>query len=468
MSRWFVVVLSVAWIAGALPSLAAAAVNPPDKADAPRTEGVEIYSLDNGLRIVLMPVAGATRVAVLTMIEAGFLDEPAGMTQASHLLEHLACMGATKSYQPNESFNRLSERGLANAETMADHTRYDMMVAAEDIELALTIQAERLTSLRIDDAVIQQEAPRCHSEAVNVEMFAGGPMMKFAFMAAVQAWRHGAERALVKSGLESTDPEALAAFHDDVVTPDRVTLVICGGIDIAKTKAIIDREFAPIPARDDAPAPTRIDWNDLPPITRIEWDSVHTAVILTWAPPEDRVDRALLSVYASLLFGAITADADVQRRSTRTMSSASSWPVDRLPFFVYSTLAPNQDADEAARVIAERVHAIATEPLSEQRVGFARTHAMQLAWVSLPPPPAIGVQVRTVEQQNPGNAAHAMDLVLGNLAIQACMRQRLIGHDETLAGNLAPAVSSERIAKILTETITPDRLRITILSPAKP
>lgn len=466
MSRLMVMVLGVVWLGCACS--ANVAVEQPADVGEPKPAGVEIYSLDNGLRVVLMPVPGATRVAVMTMNEVGFLDEPAGMTQAAHLLEHLACMGATRSYQPNESFNLLSQRGAANAETMADHTRYDIAAAPEDIELALTIQAERLSSLRIDEAVIQQEAPRCHSEAINVETFAGGPMLKFAFMAAAQAWRHGAERALVKSGLESTDPEALAAFHDDVVTPDRVTLVICGGIDIANTKAIIDREFAPIRARDDAPAPTRIDWNDLPPITRIEWDSVHTAVILTWAPPEDRADQAILSIYASLLFGAITADHEVQRRSVRTMSTTSPWPVHRLPFFVYSTLAPNQDAEQAARVIAERVHAIAAEPLSDQRVGFARMHANQLAKLNVPSPQAFAAQIRGVQQRDPGNPARAMDLVLGNFAIQACMRQLLIGHDESLAVSLAPAVSSERIAKILAETISPERLRITILSPAKP
>lgn len=429
---------------------------------------IERYVLDNGLRVVLMPVPDAPRVAVISMVDVGILDDPAGITQAAHLLEHVVCMGATTSYPRNEAFNLLNKRGVANAETMADWTRYEAILAAEDLELILTIEAQRLTSLQIDDEVIKQEAPRCHAEAVNVEMFAGAPMLKFAFMAGVQAWAHGAESAKVKSGLETTDPKVLADFHARHYQPDRMTLILVGGFDPASAKMLIQREFGKIHPRKgagNAPRLQRIAWNDLPPVTEVRWDSLHTAVILTWAPPEDPLDQAVLSAYSNLLFAEVTSDAKILPVAAKVMASTTTWSIGCLPYFVYATLRPGQDPREAARTIAERVHALAAEAPSLQRAMHAKMAASQTARGLFPSSDAILGQARMLERQDPSMTGKALDMILGNLAIQACIRQRLIGHDESVAAALSDAVTPERLWRILTETITPDRLRVTILTP---
>jgi predicted Zn-dependent peptidase len=76
------------------------------------------------------------------------------------------------------------------------------VLPAGDLELALGIEAQRLSSLKITPEIIRQEAPKCYQEAAMVEQNPQAGMLKHAFMAFGQAWGHGLGQARVRSGLE--------------------------------------------------------------------------------------------------------------------------------------------------------------------------------------------------------------------------------------------------------------------------
>src|ERR1043165_5401350 len=84
--------------------------------------------LENGARVIVMEVQGAPRIALEAFYDVGVVDGPAGLTQAAHLVEHAVCMGATgqdPENAPGAAWQRLSARGMINAETLGDFTHYD-------------------------------------------------------------------------------------------------------------------------------------------------------------------------------------------------------------------------------------------------------------------------------------------------------------------------------------------------------
>src|SRR3954454_15375239 len=74
------------------------------------------FTLPNELRVRLVPLEGAKRVAVLLGVRAGFFDEPPGLGHIAHVAEHLLVFGASAGSEGETAISRWYEGGQANAE----------------------------------------------------------------------------------------------------------------------------------------------------------------------------------------------------------------------------------------------------------------------------------------------------------------------------------------------------------------
>src|SRR5690242_19022641 len=74
----------------------------------------ETWTLQNGIRVVLLPVPGSATASIVTFLPMGLASDDAGKTQWAHLVEHMAI----RSTHPPNSME-------TNAETLSDHTRLD-------------------------------------------------------------------------------------------------------------------------------------------------------------------------------------------------------------------------------------------------------------------------------------------------------------------------------------------------------
>ncbi|MCA9774219.1 MAG: insulinase family protein [Myxococcales bacterium] len=336
--------------------------------------GVHVVTLDNGIMLLIQPVPGATMVAIEEVHRVGFIHDPAGVAQGSHLIEHLRCMGATASHAPGVAYSRLNTAGLANAETMGDLTHYDLVVPPEQLGEALAAILERHESLGIDDAIIAQEAPRCHAEVVNVTRAMGGPGLKFAMAAAVQAWRHGLGEASLLTGLEAWDAGSAERWMHATHRPERLTLAIVGAVDPDEIERRAEERFGTMAAFDephDADPFAPIDYAALPPEQTVTWDVDAAAVFVLYPPPEDSDERAALTLWG--LQASRDLAQDPRRRDTGGQAfrprpgdglmNGTPYPVGDLPLFVFSS-AP-RDPDQQRRYaasLAEQLEAMAADP----------------------------------------------------------------------------------------------------------
>lgn len=439
----------------AAPVLAAAAAS--------ALAGPERFTLDNGATVILLPVKGAEYVGIESFYDVGFIDEPSGLTQAAHLLEHCACMGGTVSYAPGESFSHLGRVGMANAETLATFTHYDLMVPAPELEAALRIEAERLTSLRIDESLVRQEAPRCYAEAIAVESSQKAPLFKFAVMAAVQGWRHGAQTALIKGGLAEAPLQSLVEFHERTYAPANLMLILAGDFDVAEARLLVQRHIGAIPDR--APAPREpVDWNAVPARREITWDSTRAALVIAAPPPDDPRDRLALTLWGSVLADRLTVDAQLATVASFAACSAIVSPVGDMPFVLYATVAPGADPAEAERLLIERARALAADLQNDTALALIRQFARAFSVTSPLDAGAIAAQSRALAAHQNMEPAQATMMVLGNTALQAGIRAHVFGPDP------APLVAAldDLTPEQLRALTALDDLRVTLLRPGAP
>src|ERR1700722_6965517 len=117
----------------------------------------ESFTLPNGLQVVVIPNHRAPIVTQMMWYKAGAVDEARGKTGAAHFLEHLMFRGTKET--PPGAFSRIiaENGGNDNAFTTHDYTAFYQNVAADRLDLAMKLEAERMKDLVITDAVVEPE-----------------------------------------------------------------------------------------------------------------------------------------------------------------------------------------------------------------------------------------------------------------------------------------------------------------------
>jgi zinc protease len=102
--------------------------------------------LDNGLKVILKEVHTAPVTSTWLWYRVGSRDEVEGCTGLSHWVEHMMFKGSSQF--PKGAIMRAVDRegGYLNAMTSYDFTTYYTTLPSDRAELALRIEADRMTS----------------------------------------------------------------------------------------------------------------------------------------------------------------------------------------------------------------------------------------------------------------------------------------------------------------------------------
>src|SRR5437867_2551845 len=95
------------------------------------------YTLDNGLKVILVQKRTAPTVAVDVWFQVGGAYDPPGRSGFAHLFEHMMFEGSANV--PKGDFDKLSAAvgGENNAYTSVEHTGYYHIVPSQQLPLAL-------------------------------------------------------------------------------------------------------------------------------------------------------------------------------------------------------------------------------------------------------------------------------------------------------------------------------------------
>ncbi|HEX8386638.1 MAG TPA: pitrilysin family protein, partial [Rubricoccaceae bacterium] len=213
--------------------------------------GIEELRHRNGLTVLLVPDGAAPVVAFQVTYRVGSRNEGAGLTGATHLLEHLMFKGS-------ERFNRdlgtsvfqtlQSVGGQINATTWYDRTNYYALLPAEHLGLAVEIEADRMRGARVRDEDLASERTVVLNELDRGENEPLRTLLHAVYATAFHAHPYGHPVIGWRSDVETVTAAGLRGFYDAAYWPRNATATVAGAFSREEALALVDRHFGSIPS----------------------------------------------------------------------------------------------------------------------------------------------------------------------------------------------------------------------------
>lgn len=239
--RWMVAVCA-ALFAAAPPPAAAQMFNP------------TAYTLDNGLQVLVIENHRAPIVTEMVWYKVGSADEVPGKSGLAHLLEHLMFKG-TPSIPPGE-FSKIIARvgGRDNAYTSFDYTAYYQDIAADQLELAMKMEADRMHNLTLDEKNFETERAVVLEERRSRTDNNPGALLSERVQAALYL-NHPYHRPVIgwEDEIAHLQRQDALDFYHRWYAPNNAVLVVAGDVTPAAVEALAKTWFGPIPRADTPP-----------------------------------------------------------------------------------------------------------------------------------------------------------------------------------------------------------------------
>ncbi|MFN0243618.1 MAG: M16 family metallopeptidase [Planctomycetota bacterium] len=122
-------------------------------------------TLENGLRVILIPMPSDGLVSYWSVVRTGSRDEvEEGVTGFAHFFEHMMFRGTEKL--PGKAYDRIVN-GIgadANAFTTDDYTAYHLSFSKDDLAKVVEIEADRFQNLKYDEGQFKTESGAVYGE----------------------------------------------------------------------------------------------------------------------------------------------------------------------------------------------------------------------------------------------------------------------------------------------------------------
>ena len=206
-------------------------------------------TLENGLRVYLLPVKNSPVVTTMVAYRVGSADEEKDQTGLSHYLEHLLFKGTDKLLPGDVDRATQRNGGANNAYTTNDRTVYHFDFAADRWQIALEIEADRMRNVRIDakhefeqeKGAVIAELKRNEDGPWDLEQKAILPLL----FPKDSPYSHpviGQE-----THVRAATAEVIKRYYDQWYHPNNASLIVVGGFDPDQALPLIKKLFGPIP-----------------------------------------------------------------------------------------------------------------------------------------------------------------------------------------------------------------------------
>ena len=221
------------------------------KAETPKyitnVEGVKEYSLNNGLKVLLIPDASQSNMVVNIVYNVGSRNEGYGEKGMAHLLEHML-FKSTKNL--GDIKKMLSDKGgNANGTTWFDRTNYYEVFPSSDENLKWSIEME--ADRMINSTILQTDLDKEFSVVRNeFEIGENNPdgVLQDRILSSAYLWHnYGNSTIGSKEDIERVKANTLRVFYEKYYQPDNSTLIIAGKFDEQKALQYVGQYFGAIP-----------------------------------------------------------------------------------------------------------------------------------------------------------------------------------------------------------------------------
>src|SRR3990167_2299019 len=194
------------------------------------------YTLENGLRVVEIPMPAVESATVLILVGVGSRYEEKKINGLSHFLEHMAFKGTLRRPTALEIASTIDGiGGEFNAFTSKDHTGFYIKAASKHILLLFDVLSDMLLHSKFDAVEIEKEKGVIIEE---INMYEDTPMRKVGDLYENLLYgdtKLGRDIAGRKEVIKSVKREDFLSYIDHFYSPKNTVITIAGGIGDAKT-----------------------------------------------------------------------------------------------------------------------------------------------------------------------------------------------------------------------------------------
>ncbi len=218
---------------------------------------IERYTLKNGLRVVLSEDHSTPTYSICVTYDVGSRDELPGHTGFAHLFEHMMFQGS-ENVGKGEHFILIENNGGGmNGTTNSDRTNYFETLPANQLDLGLFLEADRMKSLAVTQANLDNQRNAVQEERrLRVDNQPYGKTSEAISDTAYDNFGYKHSTIGSMAALNAASLEELKTFFRIYYAPNNAVLALVGDFKAEEALQKIKKYFEGIPPQ---AAPARPD-----------------------------------------------------------------------------------------------------------------------------------------------------------------------------------------------------------------
>jgi predicted Zn-dependent peptidase len=459
---------------------------------------VHEFSLDNGMKFLLLPRKGAPVFTAYIRVAVGGVDEEPGRTGIAHLLEHMAFKGTreigTKDYAQEkillekieevqsqmlraspaerlrlkktmdqliaqagdlvekEEFSKIYQRNGGtelNATTSQDVTSYFVTLPSPKLRLWAYLESSRLKDSVFREFYSEREVVG-EERRMRVEDSPFGSLYEAFLQLAFEKSPYRQPTIGYREDLPKLSASDLKSFYQKYYVPSNMVVALVGDFDLQEAESIIREYFATIPAGPKPPAP-QVD-EPRPSVEKriaVPFDASPAMLFGYLKPNMPHEDDYVFDVLEQILCEGQTSrlyrDLVVQKKLVQKVVCSAATPGSRMEnlFFVYASINQGHRPGEVLQAFDEQVRDLQTNGVSERELNKAKKNILSQWYFDL---------------QSNDDIASSISYFQ---AIAGDWRY-ILGHQKKIQG-----IDSADIQRVVSTYLAPKRRRTAVLSPLK-
>jgi len=330
-------------------------------------------TLSNGLRVITVEDHSAPVIAVSVTYNVGSRNERQGRTGFAHLFEHMMFKGSENVGSGEQFLLIFNNGGNMNGTTNEDRTNYFEVLPANQLDLALFLEADRMRSLAITKDNLDNQR-----NAVQEERRLGVDNQAYGRSGEVQqeliydnfAYKHTTIGSM--DDLNAASVEDVAAFFKMYYAPNNAVLVLVGDFKPAEAIAKVRSNFEMISRQPDPP-PVDMTEPQQKAERRASLDDVLARAprvdIAYKAVPGNSADFYALQVLANALGGGQSSRLYQKLVKEKEMLTNVGGFMDEKrgvgAFYTNATLRPNVKTGDVETLIYAEIDRLKKEPIAD-------------------------------------------------------------------------------------------------------
>ncbi len=362
-----------------------ASTKPAAKAAAGKTIRVNFKEvrLKNGLRVFLVEDHSAPVVSVAITYDVGSRNERKGRTGFAHLFEHMMFAGSENVGKNEYSLLIDTNGGQNNATTDQDRTLYFATVPANQLDMILFLESDRMRALDVTKAELDIQRNAVQEERrLRVDNQPYGRMgEKFDEVVYDNfAYKHSVIGSM--EDLNAASLEDVKDFFRIYYAPNNAALALVGDFNSTEALAKLKKYFEPIPSQ---PAPPKVDaaepeqtaerrFTVEDPLARLPQVAIAYKGIVANTPDSfamQVLSVALASGQSSRLYQKLVKEKEL-------VTNVFGYPaLNRATGYyqITATAAPGKKIEDIEAAIYEEIERIKKEPIADWELDKAKNFA---------------------------------------------------------------------------------------------